>query len=212
VTTAACLARRDLPVSASRSWRDCCPLPQSRSRRFRDSAYAGRQNSPSDYRVSSELAKSSRRSTRVVLARAASPSSDPWARSPTRFGPYGTHSPGCPRTCLVQHRHNGVHIDSREVAYSNGHGQIFLEAFSATSCTNGARAAEVFRLATTPCMVEWQSTPSREALHELFLRASARRAERRRFVDTLRKILEQRLLGQPLLLLRTDRRQVMRET
>ena len=61
-------------------------------------------------------------------------------------------------------------------------------------------------------MVESQSTPSRKALQELFVRASARRAERRRFVETLRKILEQRLLAQPLLLLRIERRLVTRET
>ena len=61
-------------------------------------------------------------------------------------------------------------------------------------------------------MVEPQSTPSLEALQELFVRASARRAERRRFVETLRKILEQRLLAQPLLLLGIDRRLVARET
>jgi hypothetical protein len=51
-----------------------------------------------------------------------------------------------------------------------------------------------------------------EALQELFVRASARRAERRLFDETLRKILEQRLLAQPLLLLRIDRRLVARET
>jgi hypothetical protein len=61
-------------------------------------------------------------------------------------------------------------------------------------------------------MVQPQSTPSRKALQELFVRASARRVERRLFDETLRKILEQRLLAQPLLLLRIDRRLVARET
>ena len=54
------------------------------------------------------------------------------------------------------------------------------------------RTAEVFGFEATPCMVEPKSTPSREASQELFVRASARRAERRRFVDTLREILERR--------------------
>jgi hypothetical protein len=48
-------------------------------------------------------------------------------------------------------------------------------------------------------------------LQELFARASARRAERRRFVQTLREILEQRLVTQPLLLLRIDRRRIPRD-
>ena len=75
------------------------------------------------------------------------------------------------------------------------------------------RAAEVLRLAATPCMLEPPSTPSRKALQELFVRASARRAERRRFVDTLRKILEQRLIWHShSWLLIPDRRRVIRET
>jgi hypothetical protein len=47
---------------------------------------------------------------------------------------------------------------------------------------------------------------SREALQELFARASARRAERRRFVETLRKVLAQRGAAEPMLLQRIDRR------
>jgi len=52
---------------------------------------------------------------------------------------------------------------------------------------------------------------TRQVLQELFARASARRAERRRFVQTLREILERRLVSQPLLLLRIDRRRVPRD-
>ena len=84
-------------------------------------------------------------------------------------------------------------------------------------CASAQRAhthasAEVVRFAPTACMVEPPSTPSREALQKLFVRASVRRAERQRFVETLRTILEQRLLAQPLLLLRIERRLVTRET
>jgi hypothetical protein len=52
---------------------------------------------------------------------------------------------------------------------------------------------------------------TRKALQELFARASARRAERRRFIQALREILERRLEQQPLLLLRIDRRSVPRD-
>jgi hypothetical protein len=52
---------------------------------------------------------------------------------------------------------------------------------------------------------------TRKALQELFARASVRRAERRRFIQALREILERRLEQQPLLLLRIDRRRVPRD-
>ena len=52
---------------------------------------------------------------------------------------------------------------------------------------------------------------TRKALQELFARASARRAERRRFIQTLREILERRFDQQPLLLLKIDRRRVPRD-
>jgi hypothetical protein len=52
---------------------------------------------------------------------------------------------------------------------------------------------------------------SRQALQELFARASVRRAERRRLVQTLRQILENRESLCPLLLLRLDRRLTPRE-
>jgi hypothetical protein len=55
-------------------------------------------------------------------------------------------------------------------------------------------------------MLERLSTPTRQTLQDLFARASARRAERRRFVETLRQILELRVSMCPLLLLRVDRR------
>jgi hypothetical protein len=55
------------------------------------------------------------------------------------------------------------------------------------------------------------SSRTRKALQELFARASARRAERRRFIQTLREIVERRLAAQPLLLLRIDRRRVPRD-
>jgi hypothetical protein len=129
-----------------------------------------------------------------------------------------------PRTPRTQHR-RPISINERRLASGVALNQRALEiAAEQKNCSKTpttirlqrlpaptARAAEVFGLAATPGMVEPQSTPSREALQELFLRASARRAERRRFVDTLRKILEQRLLAQPLLLLIPDRRRVNRE-
>jgi hypothetical protein len=52
---------------------------------------------------------------------------------------------------------------------------------------------------------------SRQALQDLFARASARRAERRRFIETLRQIVEQHLTPETLPVLKLDRRQVPRE-
>ena len=60
-------------------------------------------------------------------------------------------------------------------------------------------------------MVDSTSHPTRKALQELFVRASARRAERRRFVKVLRQILEYRTSLCPILLLRLDRRLAPRE-
>jgi hypothetical protein len=56
-----------------------------------------------------------------------------------------------------------------------------------------------------------RSNVTRTALQELFARASARRAERRRFIQTLREIVERRLVVQPLLLLKIERRRVPRD-
>jgi hypothetical protein len=50
------------------------------------------------------------------------------------------------------------------------------------------------------------SQASRKALQKVFATASARRAARRQFVQTLHAILKVRLERQPLLLLRLDRR------
>jgi hypothetical protein len=55
-------------------------------------------------------------------------------------------------------------------------------------------------------MVHSTTQPTRKALQELFAQALARRAERRRFVTTLRQILEYRISQCPVLLLRLDRR------
>jgi hypothetical protein len=55
------------------------------------------------------------------------------------------------------------------------------------------------------------SDSPRRVLQELFARASARRAERRRFIQTLREIVERRLVAEPLLLLKVDRRRVPRD-
>lgn len=52
---------------------------------------------------------------------------------------------------------------------------------------------------------------SRQALQDLFARASARRPERRRFIETLRQIVDQHLTPDPLPVLQLDRRQVPRE-
>jgi cob(I)alamin adenosyltransferase len=60
-------------------------------------------------------------------------------------------------------------------------------------------------------MVHPGSSPTRESLQALFARAAARRAERRVFVATLRRILERRLTVVPLLLLKLDRRRTPRE-
>ena len=53
--------------------------------------------------------------------------------------------------------------------------------------------------------------PNRQALQAIFARASARSAERRAFVRTLREILDHRLTLEPMLLLKQDRRQSPRE-
>jgi hypothetical protein len=60
-------------------------------------------------------------------------------------------------------------------------------------------------------MTQSDATATREALQELFGLASARRAERRKFVRTLRQILELRLSQFPLLLIKVDRRVVSRD-
>jgi hypothetical protein len=60
-------------------------------------------------------------------------------------------------------------------------------------------------------MVRPGSSPTRESLQTLFARAASRRAERRVFVDTLRRILERRLTFEPLLVLKLDRRRTPRE-
>jgi len=49
-------------------------------------------------------------------------------------------------------------------------------------------------------MMPSQSYMSRGELQELFARASARRAERRRFVDALRRVLNARASVDPMLL------------
>jgi len=56
-----------------------------------------------------------------------------------------------------------------------------------------------------------RSSPTRKALQALFARAAARRAERRVFVQTLRRILNRRVTLEPMLLLRLDRRRAPRE-
>jgi len=55
-------------------------------------------------------------------------------------------------------------------------------------------------------VVPSQSHMSRGELQELFARASARRAERRRFVDALRRVLSVRAAAEPMLLIKLDRR------
>jgi hypothetical protein len=72
-------------------------------------------------------------------------------------------------------------------------------------------AADVMRFARSKRMESIGSDGTRTVLQELFARASARRAERRRFIQTLREIVERRLLAEPLLLLRIDRRRVPRD-
>ena len=59
-------------------------------------------------------------------------------------------------------------------------------------------------------MVVHRSHMSRQALRDLFARASARRAERRRFVETMRTILEHRE-SLATLLVKLDRRMRARE-
>jgi hypothetical protein len=66
-------------------------------------------------------------------------------------------------------------------------------------------------LAVQKHMVGHRSSPTRESLQALFARAAGRRAERRVFVDTLRRILERRLTLEPLLVLKLDRRRTPRE-
>ena len=60
-------------------------------------------------------------------------------------------------------------------------------------------------------MVHSNTQPTRKTLQDLFARASARRAERRRFVKTLRQILDYRMSLCPILLLRMDCRLTPRE-
>jgi hypothetical protein len=60
-------------------------------------------------------------------------------------------------------------------------------------------------------MARTRSTATRESLQALFARAAVRRAERRVFVATLRRILERRLTAEPLLLVKLDRRRTPRE-
>ena len=60
-------------------------------------------------------------------------------------------------------------------------------------------------------MARPRSFPTRESLQALFARAAARRAERRIFVATLRRILERRLTVEPVLLVKLDRRRTPRE-
>jgi hypothetical protein len=55
-------------------------------------------------------------------------------------------------------------------------------------------------------MMSHRSYLSTEALQALFARAAARRAERRVFLQTIRTILRERLIAEPLLLLRPERR------
>lgn len=66
-------------------------------------------------------------------------------------------------------------------------------------------------LANKEHMVHPRSSPTRESLQALFARAAGRRAERRVFVETLRRILERRLTLEPLLVLKLDRRRTPRE-
>jgi hypothetical protein len=60
-------------------------------------------------------------------------------------------------------------------------------------------------------MARRSPTSTRETLQALFARAAGRRAERRVFIDTLRKILDRRLALEPMLVLKLDRRRTPRE-
>jgi hypothetical protein len=81
---------------------------------------------------------------------------------------------------------------------------------SAKAAKRAADPADVARIAAPHGMVANRSHMTREALQRLFARASARRAERRRFVETLRAVLAQRDSISPTLLLKCDRRRVQR--
>jgi hypothetical protein len=60
-------------------------------------------------------------------------------------------------------------------------------------------------------MMSKRSHLSKDALQALFARAAARRAERRLFVQTLRKILRKLLIAEPLVLLSPERRLTPRD-